>query len=175
MTNPTISFFVPMKPEAKQGDRSRIVKCKNGTEFVGHYKDKKVEQAENWIAMNAMKHAPAIPLDGPLFAILKAYTIPPDSYSGKKKNACLSMDMWPTGRPDIDNLCKMVFDALGYSKVFFTNDSRFVFAIIIKQYSQREGIEFTFGDIENVVPEIAKIFTTYYEKYNSKQGEGIEI
>ena len=98
-----ISFFIPMKPEAKQGDRSRIVKPKFGKEFVAHYKDKKVEQAENWIAINALPHAPAIPMDGPLFAILKAYTIPPDSYSAKKKAACLSMDMWPTGRPDIDN------------------------------------------------------------------------
>ena len=166
---PTISFFIPMKPEPKQGDRSYVATSKTGKKFVKHYKDKQVANAENWIAINALPHAPAIPMDGPLFAILKAYTIPPASYSNKKREACLNGDIEPTGRPDIDNLTKMVFDALGMTKKFFTNDSRFTFLAATKEYSTREGIEFTYGETKNITPELAKIFQQYYNKYNKKE------
>ena len=166
-----VKFFVPMKPEAKQADRSRIAKMKDGREFIAHYKDSKVKKAELWIAQNAMRSAPLQPLEGPLFAIIRAYSAPATSYSDKKKKACLSAELWPTGRPDVDNLCKMVLDALGTSKLFFHNDSQFVFVLIIKQYAEREGVEFTCGNIKSVdfIREFAKVFRQFYA-YSNRWG-----
>lgn len=161
-----IDFFVPMKPTAKQGDRSRIAKSKSGSQFIAHYKDSQVKKAEWWIAQAAKTFTPPQQLTGPLFMILRAYSEPPASWSNKKQNACLSCEIWPTGKPDADNLCKLVLDALGTSKQFFRNDSQFVFVVIIKMYDRRQGIEVTFGDMQELPSELIALSREFADRLN---------
>ncbi len=150
-----IRFFVPMRPKAKQGDRSGIAKTKSGQSFIRHYKDPEVEKAEWWIASNAQPFKPLQPLEGCLFCFIKAFSTIPTSFSNKKRAACISCEVWPTGKPDADNLCKMILDALGTSKQFFKNDSQFVFVVIMKMYSpDKEGIEITMGEMIQLPKEL---------------------
>lgn len=51
----------------------------------------------------------------------------------------------PTGRPDIDNLVKMVADAL--NGLIYADDSQVVELRAIKTYSPREGTDITVGPV----------------------------
>jgi Holliday junction resolvase RusA-like endonuclease len=149
-----ISFFVPMTPKAKQGDRSRIASMKNGQQFIAHYKDSAVQKAERRIEQYGMPVKPTEPLQGPLFLILRAYFEVPASYTKKKRNSIISFETWPIGKPDSDNLCKLVLDALGTSKLFFKNDSQFVFVVIIKQYGEHQGLSIKLGEMAELPNEL---------------------
>lgn len=147
-------FFVPMTPKAKQGDRSRIANTRSGQQFIAHYKDTSVKKAELRIEQYAMPVKPTEPLQGGLFLILRSFFEIPASYTKKKRNAIISCELWPTGKPDADNLCKLVLDSLGASKLFFKNDSQFVFVVIIKQYGEHQGISVKVGEIIELPSEL---------------------
>lgn len=71
-------------------------------------------------------------------AIRVTATMPvPSSWANAKRDAALAGVVHPTGKPDGDNLLKMI-DA--FNEVVWTDDSRVVRALVIKQYGERPSL-----------------------------------
>lgn len=75
--------------------------------------------------------------DIPLGARITAYFEVPKSYSKKKQAACRSGEIKPTGKPDLDNIGKLVLDAL--NGVAFKDDSRVCSLFIDKWYASEHN------------------------------------
>jgi len=84
------------------------------------------------LAMDAMHLA--TPFTGPVEMTLTAYFDVPASYSKKRRAACLCGDELPTKKPDLDNVVKMVWDAL--NKIVYADDSQIVRVTARKQYAE---------------------------------------
>ena len=109
--------------------RARTVRLKNGQSVS--YTPEKTASWEDSIRMQALTHRPEKLLDGPLALEATFYRIKPPS----KPKKCF----YPDTKPDLDNLCKSVTDAL--EGLIYTNDSRFVDKILRKRYGDPPRVE----------------------------------
>lgn len=78
-------------------------------------------------------------LEGPLEMKVVAYFPIPQSKSKKVKEAMLKGKIRPTCRPDVDNLFKIVADAL--NGLAYRDDSQIVRATVEKMYSTEPCVE----------------------------------
>lgn len=78
-------------------------------------------------------------LEGPLIMKVVAYFPIPQSKSKKVKEAMLKGKIRPTSKPDIDNLFKIIADAL--NGLAYHDDSQIVQGIIDKWYSDNPRME----------------------------------
>lgn len=78
-------------------------------------------------------------LTGPLSIVVDAYLPIPASKPKRWKLLALLSKVWPTSKPDIDNICKAACDALNL--VVWTDDAQIVRAMLTKQYSDRPRLE----------------------------------
>lgn len=90
------------------------------------------ESALRFAAQEVMGSAP--PLEGPLTVLVMAVFPVPASWSGKKRASALNGTIFPTVKPDADNLLK-VMDAL--NQLVWRDDKQIVDARIIKKYGER--------------------------------------
>ena len=96
-------------------------------------KTRAYESALRYAAQESMNGEP--PLEGPLSVVVVAIFPVPSSWSRKKRDAAaLRNEIWPTVKPDADNLLKVV-DAL--NEVVFRDDKQIVDARIVKRYGDR--------------------------------------
>ena len=72
---------------------------------------------------------------------IKAYYSIPKSASKKKKAAMLAGEIRPTKKPDMDNIVKVVADAL--NGVAYHDDTQIVMVVAKKVYSSLEGLDVT--------------------------------
>ena len=77
------------------------------------------------------------PLQGPLAVNVTALMPVPASWSNKKRDAALAGTIRPTGRPDCDNIFKVV-DAL--NKIVWLDDAQIVEARAVKFYSESPAL-----------------------------------
>lgn len=78
------------------------------------------------------------PLTGPV-AVKIIVDIPvPKSYSKKKTAKCLSGEVHPTKRPDLDNYAKIAFDAM--NQIVFVDDNQITTFRCDKRYSAKPGL-----------------------------------
>lgn len=63
----------------------------------------------------------------------------PKAFSKAKRIAALNGDLRPTSKPDLDNLCKVVLDAL--NGVAYYDDKQVVSVVCSKFYSERGYVE----------------------------------
>jgi len=131
MSEPIFSIFIPMIPKGK--GRHRTTKG-------GHsYPDPKTVDAENLIryAVGQAYHGEI--LDEPLDVVVIAYTEKPKSKSKKV--------LYPTGKPDWDNIGKLVCDAL--NGILWRDDAVIVNGRCSKRYCSerhnRPGIHLFVG------------------------------
>jgi len=94
--------------------------------FPTVYTPKETREAEDEFMAQALKSKPEAPLEGPLSVSISFFKIKPKSMPKR-------IIHWTT-KPDIDNLAKLVLDAL--DKVFFQDDSQIVELICSKQYDE---------------------------------------
>ena len=99
--------------------------------FPTVYTPKETREAEDTFLQQAIKQKPETPLEGPLSISIKFYKIKPKSKPKKVIH-------WTT-KPDLDNLVKLVIDAL--NKVFFQDDSQIIEIQATKQYDQTPRTE----------------------------------
>ena len=78
-----------------------------------------------------------IPLKAEVVMAIKV----PSSYSKKKKERCLSGEILPTKKPDVDNVLKAIFDAL--SGFAFVDDSQVIEIVAEKIYSETPFVDVT--------------------------------
>ena len=130
----TITFTVPGTPIAKGRPRA--------TTIGGHarmYTPAKTVRYESDVALfaaQAMAGRP--PVDGPCIVIVSAVMPVPASWPKSKQRAALAGDLYPTGKPDLDNLLKAIGD--GANGVIWTDDSRIVDLHITKRYGLTPGV-----------------------------------
>ena len=128
-----IAFTVYGEPVSKA--RARTVRLKNG-KSVSYTPDKTVSW-EDAVRLAAIAHRPGRLLNGPLAIEATFYRLKPPSKP--KKN------QYPDTKPDLDNLCKSVTDAL--EGLIYTNDSRIVDKILRKRYGDPPRVEITISEI----------------------------
>ena len=120
----SISFKVPGKAIGKQ--RPRVTRR-------GHaYTPKKTKEYEKHIqACFLEEHQGHKPWDCALKMTLVVYSEIPQSWSNKKKEKMAWMPC--DKKPDLDNICKAICDAL--EKLAYTNDSRIAEMVMKKVYT----------------------------------------
>jgi Holliday junction resolvase RusA-like endonuclease len=121
-------------PRGKGRPRSRIVPAK-GTRpaFVNAYTDSATRAYEGRLSAQAGRAmGRSEMLDEALAVVVDAHMPIPESWSKKKKAAALAGDLMPCGKPDADNIGKVV-DAL--NEVVWRDDSAIVRLKVLKVYS----------------------------------------
>ena len=81
---------------------------------------------------------------GALSVRIEAGMAAPASWSQKKRQAALSGDLSPIGKPDFDNLAKCVGDAL--NKIVWKDDSQIIVCAFRKFYSDEPGLTISVWD-----------------------------
>ena len=133
--NKQINLIVPGNPQGKQ----RAKTFKRG-DFAGAYTPAKTVNYETYIKqLFATKYPAFMPLEGPLMLQFTAYVSIPASTSQKKRALMLEGIIIPEKKPDIDNILKIIMDAL--ESVAYKRDSQIAIAIESKLYSDRPRLE----------------------------------
>jgi len=82
---------------------------------------------------------------GALRVTIKAYFKPPKSASKATVNSMLTDKIFPTKKPDGDNIAKACIDAL--NGVAYKDDSQIIDLIVYKRYEARERVEMSIEEI----------------------------
>lgn len=130
-----IELVVPGEPQGKL--RAKAVRI---GEHVSTYTPDKTVKFETYIReLFAVKYPDFVPMEGALILKFIAWVSIPKSTSKKKKVLMQQGVIRPTKKPDIDNILKVILDAL--QSVAFRNDSQFVAGLPLKYYSERPRLE----------------------------------
>lgn len=126
-----MDFIVDGKPQGKQRPRfSRISKTV--------YTPNKTAKYEKQIAKAYTDSGgKCIPADCYVSVTVSAFFPIPKSYSKKKREDCLERRLRPDKKPDMDNILKVVLDAL--NRVAYVDDKQVVELIGRKYYTESEG------------------------------------
>lgn len=125
-----ITFEVPGTPVGK----GRPKFARRGA-FTVAYTPEKTASYENLVKIKA--HAAMngrMPITGPVQALISLFVAPPASWSEKKKQQALSGLIYPTTKPDIDNVIKGIFDAM--NEIIWKDDKQAVGLTVIKRYAE---------------------------------------
>lgn len=137
-----IRFTIYGEPTAK--GRPRAVRGKNGR-IRGAYTPGKTRIEETNFRAQAVKVKPERPFEGPVALELKFFRGVPRSWSKRKKERALSCEILPAVKPDVDNLAKLVKDAL--NGVFWRDDAQVVRLTAEKKYSDVPRTEVTIKEV----------------------------
>lgn len=126
-----MDFIVDGKPQGKQRPRfSRISKTV--------YTPTKTAKYEKQIAKAYTESGgKCIPAECYVSVSVSAFFPVPKSYSKKKREDCLERILKPDKKPDIDNILKVVLDAL--NDVAYEDDKQVVELIGRKYYTESDG------------------------------------
>ena len=94
---------------------------------------------------------PEYPFDGPLKVVIQAEIPIPASWSKKKKGQAIQGAIYPTGRPDVDNLAKQIFDI--FNGIIWRDDKQIVGLAVYKAY----------GDTPQWIIKVMRPQTIYFE------------
>lgn len=128
-----MTFKVFGSPVAQGRPRFFVRKTKGGGIFTGAFDpktSKSWKETIKWQAIEAMKAENFSLLEGPLSMTLHFFLPRPKSLS--KKVQC------HIKRPDVDNLCKAVKDAL--RSICYHDDSQIISSVITKAYGEQPGV-----------------------------------
>ena len=120
----TVTFTVKAKPQGKGRPRMSNGHC---------YTPQSTRDYENLIAQEYKMQARAYFANVPLMVQITAWMPIPKSTSKANREKMLNGDIAPTGKPDIDNICKAVLDAL--NGVAYADDTQVVKLNASKCYS----------------------------------------
>lgn len=135
-----IAFNVPGVPIGK--GRARVSTIGGRARMYTPAKTVSYEALVSHEAGVAMAGQPLIL--GSVWAWLEISVPIPASWSKKKQRAALAGKVKPTGKPDIDNTCKVIFD--GINQVVWKDDSQVVSLTAIKRYAEVPGVRVVIGE-----------------------------
>ena len=128
-------------PKATHQASLRIMKRKDGTQFVGKFAKSKGKQAQNDLMTLLMPHVPSSPIEEPVKLHVK--WVYPSRKSEPKKNRIGQIPC--NTRPDVDNLFKMLGDCM--TRLGFWMDDSQVYSLTFEKFwGERPGI---FVEIES--------------------------
>ncbi|WP_240674247.1 RusA family crossover junction endodeoxyribonuclease [Crenobacter cavernae] len=135
-------FEVPGVPVGKA--RPRFARVGAGVRSYTPAKTANYEQVVAMMARAAMRSRE--PLQGALQATLTVGLPIPASWSQKKRNAAAMGEVWPTVKPDSDNVAKGILDAC--NGIVFKDDSQVVRLVVVKQYAIEPGVSVRIEAVE---------------------------
>ena len=103
------------------------------------YTDDRTRAEEARIRLLAMASRPPAPFAGAVAVTVVARMPIPASFSVRRRSLALQGRILPTGRPDVDNVAKLVLDAL--NGVFWRDDAQIVDLAATKVYGQAPGLQ----------------------------------
>lgn len=110
------------------------------TETVIAYTPTKTKDYEELIKQYfIIKYRGVEPLEGRILATIRAFIAFPKNCSKKNREEMLSGKVSPTKKPDIDNIAKIVLDAL--NKLAFKDDNQITRLNIEKIYAEEEKLK----------------------------------
>ncbi len=125
-----ISFVVPGTPVGK--GRPKFARRGN---FVTAYTPEKTASYENLVKVKAEAAMVGRTLiEGPVEVMVQLFVTPPTSWSQKKQREALAGQIYPTSKPDIDNVVKGIFDAC--NEVVWKDDKQAVAVRVTKRYAE---------------------------------------
>lgn len=137
-----ISFFVPGAPVGK--GRPKV--SSRGGKFARMYTPEKTANYESLIALAAQEAMDGNPLiAGPADVEISMFLPVPTSWSKKKQAAALLGQVYPTKKPDADNVIKAIFD--GINGVVWVDDVQACDIVVRKRYADKPGVEVTVREI----------------------------
>jgi Holliday junction resolvase RusA-like endonuclease len=138
---PAVRIWMAGTPRGKGRPRFRIVTARNGSQFISVYTDAKTRAYETAFAYagNAAMSKARLPrpFDCPLRVMVTATFPVPESWPLKKRDEALQGLRRPTGKPDTDNLLKMID---GLNEIIWNDDSQVVDALARKFYGAKPGL-----------------------------------
>ena len=133
-----IDFIVQGKVQAKQRPRF------NG-KFA--YTPKETIAYENWVKTCYSMKYPVLLLKKPLKVKIIAYYEVPKSASKKKQQQMLNDEIYPTVKPDTDNIAKSILDSL--NGIAYLDDKQVVKLEVEKYYAANANVAVMIEEIEN--------------------------
>lgn len=125
-----ITFTVPGTPVGK----GRPKFSRQGS-FVRAYTPEKTASYENLVKVKAEEAMAGRPMiEGPVEVSIRLIVTPPASWSQKKQREALEGRIFPTSKPDIDNVLKGIMDAC--NEIVFKDDKQAVDVRVVKRYGQ---------------------------------------
>lgn len=142
-----LKFTVPGAPIGK--GRPRVTT--RGGKFATMYTPEKTVNYEGLVAHSAKVAMAGMPLmDGPASVRLDIVCQVPASWSQKKRAQALAGQVYPTTKPDIDNVEKAIFD--GLNGVVWRDDVQVVDVAKRKRYGDTPGVSVTIIPIGVLMP-----------------------
>lgn len=134
-----INFSIPGKVQAKQRPRF------NG-KFA--YTPKETVAYENWVKTCYLeKYRGQKTLEKPLKVKIIAYYDIPKSTNKKKRQQMLDNEIFPTVKPDTDNIAKSVLDSL--NGIAYVDDKQVVKLIVEKYYATTPNVTVMIEEVQN--------------------------
>lgn len=139
----SVMFQVPGKPHGKA--RARIFYNKTVGKHMSMTPDNTVLY-ENLIKEQFLSSANGfhIDRDKPVFLSICAKFLPPKSTPKKKREEMIGRNILPLKKPDMDNIVKVVADAL--NGVAYHDDTQIALLEASKIYADEEGLEIVVGE-----------------------------
>lgn len=141
-----VHFVVDGIPHAKARHRSYIGRSGG----IRTYTPTETVSWENYVRLCAAPHAPEHFIEGPVKLISIFYMPIPKSWSVKKKEMAKLQKIFPTTKPDLDNMVKLVKDAL--NGLIWKDDKQVICSKEAKFYSPRPRTEVMVEAIEKKIP-----------------------
>ena len=136
-----IHFEIPGEPQGKGRPRfsSKTMRTYTPTQTANYENLGKVVYQQ---ASDGFQFAD----DAMLTMVITAHYSIPKSASKKKALMMVSEKIKPTKKPDIDNIVKVIADAL--NKIAYRDDSQIVRCTVEKRYSHKPRVEVWLADID---------------------------
>lgn len=140
-----IEFFVPGEPVGKGRHRAVSRKRRDKStgkmgSYIAHITPDKTEEYEQLVANTGCEAMRACQLfEGPVLVELYMGLSIPKSMSKKRKAQALGGLLFPTKKPDMDNVIKAIFD--GLNGVVWVDDVQVVDSVVRKRYAEVPGVK----------------------------------
>lgn len=140
----TVTFYVEGEARGKQ--RPRTVR-KDGV--LRTYTPKETKNYEQLVKSAYLREADGAFFDGPVSVTISVFVEPPKSASKAKKVKMLLLPekMWPTKRPDLDNVAKTICDALNGTA--YKDDAQIVQLFVARHYGFKNCVSVTIREVSN--------------------------
>lgn len=143
------TLAMPLEPEGKKAPSTRIIfpRDKRKKPFAVIYttaQTRKYEAQVKALAVSAMRKREIF--EGPLTVVIEAIFPVPKTWSGVKWTKAVAGVIRPTGKPDGDNISKIIGDAL--NGVVWHDDAQVVDLRVRKFYGKTPSITVTVRETE---------------------------
>jgi Holliday junction resolvase RusA-like endonuclease len=123
-----VAFTVPGTPVGK--GRPKFARRGN---YVTTYTPEKTASYENLVKVKAEQAMIGRQMiEGPVEVSIRLIVTPPASWSQRKQRDALEGRIFPTSKPDIDNVVKGIFDAC--NEIVWKDDKQAVDVRVVKRY-----------------------------------------